>query len=85
MKRQLFVLLSFLLAGGLQAQHETLFDDFTSFGAFGGPIIRYPLVQETLADMRAETAAMVSGSLHVAHLLDRVEKGEADATSPWWC
>ncbi len=32
-------ILSLLLSGSLTAQHETLFDDFTSFGAFGGPII----------------------------------------------
>lgn len=47
-------------------------------GAFGAPIIKYPLVQETLADMRSETAAMTSGSLYLASMLDRVERGELD-------
>lgn len=50
--------------------------------AFGTPIASYPLVQETLADMRTETDAMVSGSLYLAHLMDRAETGklaEADA------
>jgi acyl-CoA dehydrogenase len=47
--------------------------------AFGTSIGRYPLVQETLADMEAETAAMTSGSFHLLHLLDRAERGEASA------
>ncbi|MEZ0312287.1 MAG: acyl-CoA dehydrogenase family protein [Myxococcota bacterium] len=50
--------------------------------AFGTAIANYPLVQETLADMRTETDAMVSGSLYLAHLMDRAETGklaEADA------
>ena len=45
--------------------------------AFGPPIIEYPLVQETLADMRAETLAMMSGTFHILHLMDRIELGEA--------
>ena len=45
--------------------------------AFGPPIASYPLVQETLADMRAETAAMVSGTFQIIALLDRVEAGTA--------
>jgi alkylation response protein AidB-like acyl-CoA dehydrogenase len=44
--------------------------------AFGQAVIEYPLVQETLADMRAETAAMVSGSFYLAHLFDRGETGK---------
>jgi alkylation response protein AidB-like acyl-CoA dehydrogenase len=50
--------------------------------AFGTAIANYPLVQETLADMRTETDAMVSGSLYLAHLMDRAETGklgDADA------
>jgi alkylation response protein AidB-like acyl-CoA dehydrogenase len=47
-------------------------------GAFGAPIARYPMVQETLADMRAETAAMVSGTFYLVHELDRFERGEGD-------
>ncbi|RMG20655.1 MAG: hypothetical protein D6729_02410, partial [Deltaproteobacteria bacterium] len=45
--------------------------------AFGPPIIEYPLVQETLADMRSETLAMMSGTFHLLHLMDRIELGEA--------
>lgn len=47
--------------------------------AFGADIIQYPLVQETLADMRSETAAMVSGSMVIAHMMDRAELGELGA------
>lgn len=46
---------------------------------FGAPILGYPLVQETLADMRAETAAMTSGSMQLVHLLDEEEGGRLDA------
>lgn len=47
--------------------------------AFGRAVIEYPLVQETLADMRVETAAMVSGSFYLAHLFDRGETGKLSA------
>ncbi len=51
--------------------------------AFGTAIANYPLVQETLADMRTETDAMLSGSLYLAHLMDLAELGklaEADTS-----
>ena len=47
-------------------------------GAFGKEIINYPLVQETLADMRSETAVLLAGHLHLAHLRDRLDLGKAD-------
>jgi acyl-CoA dehydrogenase len=47
-------------------------------GAFGAPIANYPMVQETLADMRSETAAMVSGTFFLAHEIDRFENGDGD-------
>ncbi len=47
--------------------------------AFDAPIIRYPMVQETLVDMRSETAAMVSGVFHAVHLLDEAERGSASS------
>lgn len=46
--------------------------------AFGTAIANYPLVQETLADMRVETDAMLSGSLYLAHLMDLAETGKLD-------
>jgi acyl-CoA dehydrogenase len=46
--------------------------------AFGGPISRYPLTQETLTEMRATTMAMTSGSLYLAHLRDQIETGEPE-------
>ncbi|MDF1564089.1 MAG: acyl-CoA dehydrogenase family protein [Deltaproteobacteria bacterium] len=47
--------------------------------AFGAAIGRYPMVQETLADMRVEADAMVSGTFYLLHLADRLERGEGDA------
>ena len=44
--------------------------------AFGATIIDYPLVQETLCDMSSEAAAMASGSLYLAHVMDRIETGQ---------
>ncbi len=46
--------------------------------AFGPPIIKYPLVQETLADLRVEADAMTSGAFYLLHLADRLERGEGD-------
>ena len=45
--------------------------------AFGQPIGDYPLVQETLADMKAELDAMVSSSFYLARMQDRIDAGEA--------
>ncbi|MFU8805462.1 MAG: acyl-CoA dehydrogenase family protein [Bradymonadaceae bacterium] len=46
--------------------------------AFGPPIIDYPLVQETLANVKAEIDACVSGSFHLVGLQDRLDRGEGD-------
>lgn len=46
--------------------------------AFGAPIKDFPLVQETLAEMRAVNMALTSGSLYLAHLRDEIEAGRAD-------
>ncbi|MFN0085552.1 MAG: acyl-CoA dehydrogenase family protein [Blastocatellia bacterium] len=46
--------------------------------AFGAALRDIPLVQETLAEMRAVTMAITSGSLHLAHLRDEIEAGRAD-------
>jgi alkylation response protein AidB-like acyl-CoA dehydrogenase len=46
--------------------------------AFGAPIKGFPLVQETLAEMRATTMAITSGSLFLARLRDEIEAGRAD-------
>jgi hypothetical protein len=42
--------------------------------AFGPPIIRYPLVQETLADMRSDTAAVRATTFRLLHIQDEIEK-----------
>ncbi len=46
--------------------------------AFGAPIARFPLIAESLAEMRTETMALVSGSLYLAHLRDLIETGDDD-------
>jgi hypothetical protein len=48
--------------------------------AFGQPISQFPLVQETLAEMRCDVMAMTAGSFYLAHLRDKIELGEADDT-----
>jgi alkylation response protein AidB-like acyl-CoA dehydrogenase len=48
--------------------------------AFGAPIGQYPLVRESLAEMRSETMAMTSGSFYLAHLRDLLETGRANET-----
>lgn len=50
-----FIALSLLLVGWqARAQHETLFDDFSSFGAFGGPIVE-------ISSINGEVGADVGG------------------------
>lgn len=45
--------------------------------AFGQPIVNYPLVQETLANVRAETEGLLSGTMHLMALQDRLDAGDA--------
>ena len=45
--------------------------------AFGGPIRRYPLVQETLADNGAELAVLLAGHLDLCHRRDALDLGQA--------
>ncbi|MCB0587968.1 MAG: hypothetical protein KDD06_21935, partial [Phaeodactylibacter sp.] len=54
MRKAFLLLLSALAATALTAQHETLFDDFTSFGAFGGPIVE-------ISSINGEVGADVGG------------------------
>ena len=44
--------------------------------AFGQPIVNYPLVQETLANMRAELETTLSGTMHLVAMQDRMDAGE---------
>ncbi len=48
--------------------------------AFDQPIINYPLIQETLANVKAEIDACVSGTMHLAWLQDRIDQGQASET-----
>lgn len=45
--------------------------------AFGRPICEYPLVQETLAQMLADTEASLAGSWLLAGLQEKLDRGEA--------
>ena len=44
--------------------------------AFGRPIRQYPLIQETLADLKAELDAATSASMHMARLQDDKDRDE---------
>lgn len=46
--------------------------------AFNQEIIRFPLVQDILANMRADAAAMLSGTFHIIKLLDDIEQGKSN-------
>ncbi len=45
--------------------------------AFDQPIVRFPIVQDQLAKMRADCAAMLAGSMRLAKVLDDMEMGKA--------
>ncbi|GIK66236.1 MAG: acyl-CoA dehydrogenase [Chloroflexota bacterium] len=45
--------------------------------AFGQAIAAYPLVQEAVADLVSEVTAAVASSFYIAHLLDKIETGQA--------
>lgn len=45
--------------------------------AFDRPIAEYPLIQETLANVKAEIDACVSGTMHLCWLRDRMDAGES--------
>ncbi len=46
--------------------------------AFGGSILRFPLVRETLADMRCEWLASLTSTFYLSALIDRIDTGKAD-------
>jgi alkylation response protein AidB-like acyl-CoA dehydrogenase len=46
--------------------------------AFGQSIIHFPLVQDQLANMRATSAAMLSGTLLILRMMDEVELGKGE-------
>lgn len=63
------------VSGNARRAYLTAFTYAKYRTAFGQPIIHFPLVQDILANMRAETSAMLSGTLHILKLLDDVELG----------
>ncbi|MCI0708766.1 MAG: hypothetical protein L0154_01255 [Chloroflexi bacterium] len=46
--------------------------------AFGHAIAKYPLVQEAIADLYSEAVAATASSFFIAHLLDKIETGQAN-------
>ena len=46
--------------------------------AFGHSIAHYPLVQEAIADLYSEAVAAMASSFFIAHLLDKIETGQAN-------
>jgi len=46
--------------------------------AFGKPLIEYPMVQEALADLRAETYAATAASFALANLVDKIDMEQAN-------
>lgn len=47
--------------------------------AFGGPIFQYPLVQESLAEMKSDLFAVLASTLRLSYLIDRLDLGLATA------
>lgn len=45
--------------------------------AFGRVIASYPLVQEAIADLHSEANAATASSFYIAHLVDRIDTGQA--------
>jgi len=57
----------FIEAGGYACHRE----------AFGETIANFPMVQEAVADIMSEYYAATASSFYIAHLLDKIETGEA--------
>jgi len=45
--------------------------------AFGNAIASYPMVQEAIADLISESYAATASSFYIAHLVDRIDTGDA--------
>jgi alkylation response protein AidB-like acyl-CoA dehydrogenase len=52
--------------------------------AFGGPIGRFPLVQENLAVMKSEEAAAYASTMHLTELVSRIDEGSASDDDVVW-
>ena len=48
--------------------------------AFGKSIMQYPLIQETLANVKVQLDAATSGTMHMVWLQDQKDAGETDAS-----
>jgi acyl-CoA dehydrogenase len=47
--------------------------------AFGDAILRYPLVREALAEIKADLYAGIASTFRLSHLIDRIDTGQATA------
>ena len=45
--------------------------------SFGRPLVQYPLIQQTLVEMRSDASAMLAGTLRLAKMWDDLELGKA--------
>jgi acyl-CoA dehydrogenase len=65
------------VCGNARRAHLTAWTYAQHRGAFGYPIVHFPLVQDMLARMRADAVAMTSGTLRLVHTVDEIEQGQA--------
>lgn len=62
MIRMIYLIGLLLACAPLQAQHETLFGDFSTFGAFGGPILEFSSINgQMTADVGGGGALILDG------------------------
>jgi alkylation response protein AidB-like acyl-CoA dehydrogenase len=63
--------------GGARRAYQIASSYATYRHAFGRQIIQFPLVQDVLANMRADYMASLSGTLHLVNLQDEIELDQA--------
>jgi acyl-CoA dehydrogenase len=66
------------VAGGMRRATIVAWTYARHRNAFGAPIGRYPLIRETLAAMRSDTAAVRAACLHLLAAQDRIERQGGD-------
>lgn len=69
-------------AGSMGLMQRALMEAYTyarSRMAFGETILRYPLVQEALAEIKADVYAGIASTFRLSYLIDRIDTGRASA------
>jgi hypothetical protein len=67
-------------AGSMGLMQRALIEAYTyahSRRAFGPAILRYPLVQEALAEIKAQVYAGIASTFRLSFLIDRIDTGQA--------